>query len=158
MWNPYPIFISLNHLAVKITRPSFSFGCICINSSTCLILSWIDELMKEWMNTIRWMNGYERDGKVNGGMNEWTSSEQKIYILWVNIEWMSWWMSQNSRWCEWTSKYNAVFFFFFFIKRHQPREQSSLNPVWCEVTYWWLTDNCSPHHRPLNFENSVLLF
>ena len=50
------------------------------------------------------------------------------------------------------------FFFFFKLKRHQPREQASLNPVWCEVTYWWLTDNCSPHHRPLNFENSVLLF
>ena len=37
-------------------------------------------------------------------------------------------------------------------------EQSSLNPVWCEVTYWWLTDNCSLHHRPLNFENSFLLY
>ena len=32
-----------------------------------------------------------------------------MYILWVNIEWMSWWMSQNSRWCKWTSKYNAVY-------------------------------------------------
>ena len=31
------------------------------------------------------------------------------HIWWVNIEWMSWWMSQNSRWCEWTSKYNAVY-------------------------------------------------
>ena len=30
----------------------------------------------------------------------------------------------------------------FFFKRHQPREQSSLNPAWCEATYWWLTDNC----------------
>ena len=47
---------------------------------------------------------------------------------------------------------------FFLIKRHQPSEQSSLNPAWCEATYWWLTDNCSPHHRPLNFENSFLFY
>ena len=36
--------------------------------------------------------------------------------------------------------------FFFLLKRHEPREQSSLNPAWCEATYWWLTNNCSPHH------------
>ena len=35
VWNLYPIFILSNQLAVKITRPSLSFGCICINSSTC---------------------------------------------------------------------------------------------------------------------------
>ena len=37
VWNLYPIFISLNQLAVKIPRPSLSFGCICIKSSTCSI-------------------------------------------------------------------------------------------------------------------------
>ena len=37
------------------------------------------------------MNGYE-EMRVNGGANEWTSSEQKIYKSCVNIEWMSWWM------------------------------------------------------------------
>ena len=36
---PVSYIISLNQLAVKITRPSLSFGCICINSSTCLMLS-----------------------------------------------------------------------------------------------------------------------
>ena len=36
VWNLYPIFILLNQLAVKRTRPSLSFGCICINSSICL--------------------------------------------------------------------------------------------------------------------------
>ena len=30
-----PTFIAMNQLAVKITRRSLSFGCICINSSTC---------------------------------------------------------------------------------------------------------------------------
>ena len=30
----------------------------------------------------------------------------------------------------------------FLLKRHQPREQSFLNPAWCEATYRWLTDNC----------------
>ena len=34
-----PTFIAINQLAVKITRPSLSFGYICINSSTCLSLS-----------------------------------------------------------------------------------------------------------------------
>ena len=34
------------------------------------------------------------------------------------------------------SCYLDIYFF-----RHQPREQSSLNPAWCEATYWWLTDN-----------------
>ena len=23
-----------------------------------------------------------------------------------------------------------------------PREQLSLNPAWCEATYWWFNDNC----------------
>ena len=32
-----PTFIAMNQLAVKITRRSLSFGCICINSSTCII-------------------------------------------------------------------------------------------------------------------------
>ena len=31
-----PTFIAINQLAVEITRRSLSFGCICINSSTCL--------------------------------------------------------------------------------------------------------------------------
>ena len=31
-----PTFIAMNQLAVKITRRSLSFGCICINSSTCV--------------------------------------------------------------------------------------------------------------------------
>ena len=35
VWNSYPIFILLNQLAVEITRPSLSFGCLCINYSTC---------------------------------------------------------------------------------------------------------------------------
>ena len=35
-WNLYPIFILSYQHAVKITRPSLSFGCICINSSTCI--------------------------------------------------------------------------------------------------------------------------
>ena len=30
-----PTSIAINQLAVKITRRSLSFGCICINSSTC---------------------------------------------------------------------------------------------------------------------------
>ena len=34
-WNLYPIFILSNQLAVKITRPSLSLVCICINSGTC---------------------------------------------------------------------------------------------------------------------------
>ena len=74
-----------------------------------LVLSY-PELMSLWKNewVDEWMGMKEMEKWMNGGTNEWTSSEQKIYILWVNIEWMSWWMSQNSRWCEWTSKYNAV--------------------------------------------------
>ena len=38
VWNLYPIFMLLNQLAVKITWPSLSFRCICINSSTCFVL------------------------------------------------------------------------------------------------------------------------
>ena len=30
-----PTFIAINQLAVKLTRRNLSFGCICINSSTC---------------------------------------------------------------------------------------------------------------------------
>ena len=52
----------------------------------------------------------------------------------------------------------TYFFFFFFYLNDISPGSSHLNPVWCEFTYWWLTDICSPHHRPLNFENSVLLF
>ena len=33
-----PTSIAINQLAVKITRRSLSFGCICINSSTCIYL------------------------------------------------------------------------------------------------------------------------
>ena len=32
-----PTSIAINQLAVKITRRSLSFGCICINSSTCFL-------------------------------------------------------------------------------------------------------------------------
>ena len=39
----------------------------------------------EWID--EWMGMKEMEKWMNGGMNEWTSSEQKIYILWVNIEW-----------------------------------------------------------------------
>ena len=41
--------------------------------------------------------------------------------------------------------------FFFFLKQHQPREQSSLNPAWRKPTYWWFTDNC-----PLTWELLIL--
>ena len=34
-----PTSIAINQLAVKITRRSLSFGCICINSSTCWYLT-----------------------------------------------------------------------------------------------------------------------
>ena len=39
------------------------------------------------------------------------------------------------------------FFFFFFLNLNDisPGSSHPFNPVWCEVTYWWLTDNCSPH-------------
>ena len=68
-----------------------------------------DERMNEWID--EWMSMKKMEMWVNEGTNEWTSNEQYIYIyiLRVNIEWMSWWMPQNSRWCEWTSKYNAVY-------------------------------------------------
>ena len=33
----FPTSIAINQLAVKITRRSLSFGCICINSSTCIV-------------------------------------------------------------------------------------------------------------------------
>ena len=33
-----PTSIAINQLAVKITRRSLSFGCICINSSTCFLM------------------------------------------------------------------------------------------------------------------------
>ena len=42
VWNLYPILVLLNQLAVKITRPSLSFGCICINSSTCILVIYVD--------------------------------------------------------------------------------------------------------------------
>ena len=45
--------------------------------------------------------------------------------------------------------YFIYFIFFFLLKQHQPREQSSLNPAWCEATYWWLTDNCP---SPMTFK------
>ena len=39
VWNLYPIFILLNQLVLKMTRPSLSFWCICINSSTCIFIN-----------------------------------------------------------------------------------------------------------------------
>ena len=47
--NWYPTFIALNQLAVKITRRSLFFGCICIISSTCTCLSiWPGMGPREW--------------------------------------------------------------------------------------------------------------
>ena len=86
VWNPYPIFILSNQLAVKITRPSFSFGCICINSSTCLILSWIDELMKEWMNEWVWKRW--KSEWMEEWMNEQVVNKRYIYYGWILSEWV----------------------------------------------------------------------
>ena len=56
-----PTFIAMNQLAVKITRRSLSFGCICINSSTCLLHT-KDRMKAEFDTLILWImlsiNGY----------------------------------------------------------------------------------------------------
>ena len=48
--NSLGTFIAMNQLAVKITRQSLSFGCICINSSTCSNSYWV-KLWVIWINS-----------------------------------------------------------------------------------------------------------
>ena len=78
---------------------------LCFFIAPPLIIGWKDKWIDEWMGMKK------MEMWVNGGTNEWTSSEQKIYIYisCVNIEWMSWWMPQNSRWCEWNHIYIIQF-------------------------------------------------
>ena len=48
-----PTSIAINQLAVKITRRSLSFGCICINSSTCTFLLSINGGVKDNSNILQ---------------------------------------------------------------------------------------------------------
>ena len=68
-------------------------------------INYKDERMNEQMN--KWVGKRWKCEWMKERMNEQVVN--KRYILCVNIEWMSWWMPKNSRWCEWTSKYNAVY-------------------------------------------------
>ena len=49
-----------------------------------LIADYKDE-KNEWID--EWVGMKEMELWVNGGMNEWTRSQQKKYNLCVNIEW-----------------------------------------------------------------------
>ena len=87
----------------KLVLSDHDFHNITLASPTTDYKRWKNEWIDEWMSM------KEMEMWVNEGTNEWTSNEQNIYILRVNIEWMSWWMPQDSRWCEWISKYNTVY-------------------------------------------------
>ena len=94
----------------------------------------------------------------------WLAALRHQAITWTNVDIFRWTLRKKFQWnlnrnsnifieqnasedvvfemAAILSGWRSLFIFIFLLKRHQPREQSSLNPAWCEATYWWLTNNC----------------
>ena len=141
LWNLYPIFILLNQLAVKITRPSLSFGCICISSSTCIIFTYYTH------------DNQQECSRLSISFSLWCLGPWKNHLAPV------WWsnfrpMFLNDSWCVTLLWWRGIFYWCFaftIVFIHYPSFtyylssqvillwNSFLYQVLCIVIFQWLS-------------------
>ena len=77
-----PTFIAMNQLAVKITRRSLSFGCICINSSTCRfkqLFPWLCASFRIWSREMAYID--DNQNKEFAFVSAGLKSLKRVYKL-----------------------------------------------------------------------------
>ena len=93
-----PTFIAMNQLAVKITRRSLSFGCICINSSTCspMALKWFTKLNVVLKRCPIVFHGHPSNSRSQGTKKSPICTQIGGFRT-VTPVWIQWWLWNDAQ-------------------------------------------------------------